>query len=181
MGCGEKSDRVADAQSPQRLGDKDKVIIVNPDDVVGLQQGSETGCEQFVHAPVGRPGLAVEFGQVDAVMEERPERAIGEGEIKALIVRALKIDQHAGDPAVMLDDCVPGRVVLDLAAPPEPQRVARSERRLNGGDETARISCRCTADAIGHDDQASHDFISPVAVGAAAPCCGRHMRMAAMR
>jgi hypothetical protein len=70
------------------------MVIVHPDHIVGLDNTGDGVGEMAVHAQIAAHFDGVEFGKVHAVMQHRPEHAIGEAVIIFLIVIGRKIQQQ---------------------------------------------------------------------------------------
>ena len=64
----------------------DEVVVVDPDDVVGPQDLGELGGKVLVHAEIAGEVAAGEFGQVDAIVQDRPQHPIGEAVVVFLVV-----------------------------------------------------------------------------------------------
>ena len=94
----EKTDPVAAAPPAQRVGQREQVIVVDPDHVVGRQRLAQAIGQDLVDPAVGGPGLAVEFGQLDPIVEQRPEHAVGKSIVIPVIIRWIEIDQQAHQP-----------------------------------------------------------------------------------
>jgi hypothetical protein len=58
------------------LAHQQEVVVVDPDDVVGAGELGEKAGEAAVHALVGGEVAVVEVGEIDPVVEDRPERAV---------------------------------------------------------------------------------------------------------
>ena len=101
----EEADWVVNTLPTQRRAERYQMIVVNPQDVVGLKGRGETLGEHLVDPTVGRPSLPTVLCKVHTIVEDRPEHAIGEFEIITLVVGALQIDQHAGEPSLAVHAC----------------------------------------------------------------------------
>ena len=69
----EEADPVLHAALAQLLAERDQMIIVDPDQVVRLDQRRDRLGEALVDPLVAAAEAAVIFGQVDPVVEERPQ------------------------------------------------------------------------------------------------------------
>ena len=79
--------------------------------------------EQLVDAQVARGVGAGIFLQINAIMEDRPEHAVGQAVVVFLIIDGREIDQRVRY-LVHLDRLrLRGRLVVDLAAPAKPESV----------------------------------------------------------
>ena len=74
------------ARGAQLLAHEQEVVVVHPDGVVLAGEGGEEAGEAAVDRLVGGELGLVEMREVDAVVEDRPERAVGVAEIVALVL-----------------------------------------------------------------------------------------------
>ena len=126
----EEADLVLVAAIAQRLGERQQMIVVHPDDVVGPQDVVELVGEIFVDPDVAGQIAAQIFGKVESVVQQRPERPIGEAVVVLLVVGAGEIGGDVGDAAVLDGAALQIVAVGDAAAPAEPDAaVALEERR----------------------------------------------------
>ena len=68
----EESDPVGDIMLAQPLAERDQMIIMDPDQIVGLDQRRDGLGEAVVDPLVAGTEAAVIFGEVDAIMEQWP-------------------------------------------------------------------------------------------------------------
>ena len=117
----EKADAVLVPARAQRLRERDQVIVVHPDDVVGPQQLVELAREMLVDAHVAGQIAAREFREIEPVMQDRPQHAVGEAVVVFVVVLGAEIGHDIVD-VVMMDRVGLDRIALagDLAAPAEP-------------------------------------------------------------
>ena len=133
-----EADPVPDAEPPQLLAEGNQVVIVNPDDVVGPQHAGQLAGEIRVDAPIAGVGPAVEVDEIDAVMEERPERGVGEAVVVLLVVAFAEVHGGAAEPSAL--GHAHGLVGSggDLAAPAEPDAPGAPQSGEHGDGQTAR-------------------------------------------
>ena len=116
-----KSQRIGVTALPQLGGHGDQVIIVDPNNVVRSQNFRKLVGEVAVHAKIAGEVAPREFGQIDVIVQNRPENAIGETIVVFLVILFRQI---GGDVAcVFAIDCF-GRDLVgphDLATPAEPK------------------------------------------------------------
>ncbi len=146
----EEADAVADAQLTAGFGEGNQVVVVDPDDVVGLEQRLELLGQHGVDPPVAVVLLTAVAGQVDAVVKDRPERGVGEAAIVLVIVAFVQRQRDIGDVADFLG--VDGRGRADLAAPAEPDASGLAQGIVDtdgqpSGSHLARLDWR---DAVGN-------------------------------
>jgi hypothetical protein len=82
----EEADAVGVTALAELLGDRDQVIVVNPDDVVRLEDLRKLAGEVAVHSEIAGEVAAGELGQIDAIMQDRPQHPVGEAVVVFLIV-----------------------------------------------------------------------------------------------
>ena len=127
----EKADRVAMAARAQLASQQHQMIVVHPDDVVLVEQRAQSIGEHAVDAHVAAGVGARVFLQVDPVVKDRPQHAVGEAVVIFLDVVFRQIDQDVGD-LVDLDDV---RLAVRLL-----RRPCRSSRTTFRCDFSARPS-----------------------------------------
>jgi hypothetical protein len=136
------------------------MIIVHPDHVVGLQQGLQPVGEHLVDAQIAGHVAAGELHQIEPIVEDRPQHAIGKAVVEFLEIAAGNIGRDVGD-AGMLD---PAHRLFalrhGLAAPAEPDAAValeeRAQHHLEAACPGAAIPIR-NADAVRHHHYPRHD------------------------
>ena len=88
----EETDLVVVPAIAQRLGQRDQMIVMHPHDVVGLQQCFEVTGEILVDAEIAAEIAAGEFGEIEPIMQDRPQHTIGEAVVEFLVVILAEID-----------------------------------------------------------------------------------------
>ncbi len=154
----EEADPVGTAAVAQRLAEREHVIILDPQHVVGLDQRQHRIGEAIVHPLVAAGETALIFGQIDAIVEERPQCAVGVAVIIFLDVLLLQVDRRGGDAVVALEVDAPVELLGSLARPAEPDAAIFAQRRLHRDGQPALRAAggRWGRDAIGDDDQPVH-------------------------
>src|SRR5690606_16694976 len=115
--------------------------------------------EALVDPLVAAAETAVIFGEVDPVVEERPERPVGIAVIIFVDVLLLEVDRRGGDAVLAMQVDLAGEFLGLLARPAEPDAAILPERGGEGDRKaalragTARLRRR---DTVGDDDQAAH-------------------------
>ena len=92
----EEADPVLHAQLAQLPGQRDQVVVVHPDQVVGLDQRRQRLGEPPVHPLVALAIGPVVGGQVGAVVEQRPQRLVGVAVVVFVEVGLLEVDDGGG-------------------------------------------------------------------------------------
>ncbi len=82
----EKADPVGVAAAAQRVRDRDEVIVMDPDEVIGFDDLSELGCEMIVHSHVSGEIAARELGEIEPEMQDRPKHPVSEAVVVFLVV-----------------------------------------------------------------------------------------------
>ncbi len=116
----EESHAVVDTALAQLRAERDHVIVLHPHGVVGLDQRLHGVGEPLVGAAVSVGEIALELGEVDPVVEQRPQRAVGVAVVVFLDVLLLEIDRGCRDPVGPGERDLAGELVGQLARPPEP-------------------------------------------------------------
>ena len=119
----EEADPVGMAAAAQRVRDRDEVIVMDPDQVVGFDDLFEFGREMIVHPHVSGEIAPRELGEIEPEMQDRPQHPVGEAVVVFLVVLLGEIGDHIGD--VLVAD----RVHLDIRASARPCRSSRTTRR----------------------------------------------------
>ena len=154
---------VAAAPRPELAAEHHKVIVVYPDDVVVPEQRAQPVGEHAIDAQVAAGVSAGIFLQVDAVVEDRPQHAVGEAVVILLDIVFRQVDENIVD-LVHLDRLrLADRLLGDLAAPAEPHPAAILERGLDrdrhppGQWRARRVGY---GDAVGNNNQSRADASS---------------------
>ena len=115
-----KADTVGVAAAAQRVRDRDEMIIVDPDEVIGLDDLFEFSREMFVHSHISAEIPTRELGEVEPEMQNRPQHPVGEAVVVFLVVLLREIGDHVGH--VLVRD----RMHLDVLACARPCRSSRT-------------------------------------------------------
>ncbi|KAG1090440.1 hypothetical protein G6F40_013130 [Rhizopus arrhizus] len=120
----EEADAAADAAFAQQRTERDQVVVVDPDDVVLAQQRGELVGEQRVDLVVGLAGATVVVDQVQAEVQQRPQRAVGEAVVVTVNFALAQVQGDELDVAVLLRVQRATALAHALAAPSEPPAAA---------------------------------------------------------
>ncbi len=170
----EKANPVAMSARPQFARQQHQVIIVHPDDVVLMDQRAQSSAEHPVDPHVAARVGARVFLQVDPVVKDGPEHAVGETVVIFLNVVRPQIEQDVGDLVDFDRPCFAGRLVRNLAAPAEPKPVSILQgcldrhRHSSGLRRPGQVRNR---HPVGNDDESLTHAFAPYPrppVGAAA-------------
>jgi hypothetical protein len=88
-----KSDPVGVAASPQRVGNRVQVVVVDPDQIVALDDFFELGREVIVDPEISAQIPTRELREIEPVMQDRPQHPICE----AVVVFLMIILRQVGD------------------------------------------------------------------------------------
>ena len=107
---------------------------MDPDHVVLVEQGRQFGGKQAVDAEIGLEETVVEQGQVGAIVEQGPQRAVGVAVVIKLDVRLGQGNGGEGEASGFHDLWVHIPALAGLSVPAEPQAAALFE----GGEKSHR-------------------------------------------
>lgn len=104
---------------------------MHPDQIVGLDQRLHRLGEAFVDAGIAGVEIALELGQVDPIVEERPQRPVGIAVIIFVDILLFQVDGRGGDSAALLEVDMAAELVGGLPdqpnqMPPFSRKAARS-------------------------------------------------------
>ena len=143
------------ARGAQLLAHQQEVVVVHPDDVVGAgelrQQPGEAAVDRLVGGELG----LVEMREVDAVVEDRPERAVGVAEVVAVVLGLGQVGERVVDVALGEEADAAGFALDRLAGPAEPDAAALGERVGQRHRKAAGARGAGRRDAVRGDDQSS--------------------------
>ncbi len=78
----EISDRAGEAGRPDLAAERNEMVVVHPDQIVGLQKRREACAHALVDAPEPFGETAIIAGEIHAVVEHGPKRLIGEAVVE---------------------------------------------------------------------------------------------------
>ena len=182
----EEADALAAADRAQLGRQRDQVVVVDPDLVVGLQQRRQLAREQLVHAPVDVQVLAgVEVRRVQPVVEHRPQHAVAVAQVVAVMILPAQVHRGQRDIAglLLVQFALAGRAALrglhHLAAPAEPEPARHLQRLAQRDGQAAGRRVARIGDAVRYRHQSTHrlpcrrSLLSP-----SVPARGRHGSLA---
>jgi hypothetical protein len=156
----EEADPVLQTPRPQPLAQRYQVIIVDPDEVVFLNQRGDTVREALINPLVALAGLAFVFGEVEAEMEQRPQRGIGIAVVILVDVAMREVDRRGGNAFVALRRNLAALVVALRAGPAEPDALIIAQRGIERAGQTALCSCGTSGlrngDPVRNDDELAY-------------------------
>ncbi len=153
----EEADPVERTKPAQFLGQREQVVVVDPDQIVFAQQPEQRFGEPAIDRPIGFVVLATKLHEAQPEMQQRPQRAIGEAHVERAVFRLGQIDRGVGRAVGMLQmGGWIGRAGAS-AAPAEPecprtQGVGQCDRQPAGPWATLGRQRH----PIGDDDEAPH-------------------------
>ena len=137
------------------LPHEQEVVVVHPDGVVLAGELGEQAREAAVDLLVGGELGLVEMREVDAVVEDRPEGAVGVAEIVAFVFRLGEVREGEVDVALGEEAHAAGLALHRLAGPAEPDAAAFGECVAEGHGQATCAQLARGGHAIGCDDQPS--------------------------
>ena len=149
-------DPVAVTAIAKHLGEWHEMIVMHPHEVVRLEDIVELRGEMRVDPPIPAQIAARELGEIEPVVQNGPEHAIGEAAVVLLIVGFSEIGHDVGD--VTARDRLGDGILLarDAATPAEPDAGPALEQGTHRDRQTARLADAVLArnrHAVGNDDQ----------------------------
>ncbi len=96
----EEADTIAHAAFAQHRRQRDQVIVVDPYRVARADQRHQLFGEQAVDAQIAGQMLAVVIDQVRSIVQQRPQRAVGEAVIEFVVIAAREIHGGVLDRAI---------------------------------------------------------------------------------
>ena len=138
----EESDAVLDAEAAKLGGERNQVIVLNPDDVVGLQLRGEHAGEERIDAEIAGDVLVLEVGEIEPVVKQRPEGAIGEAGVVFVDIALGQVDEGKLDVALLAPvdvELLGVGPLRGVAGPAQPQPATLGEHGLQRHRQTARL------------------------------------------
>ncbi len=130
------------------------MIVVHPHDVVGPQQGFKMTGKILVDAKIAAEIAAREFGEIESIVQDRPQHTIGEAVVEFLVIGLAQINSGIGNIIVRNGLHITGHIFGNAPAPAEPQAAVplkrRSDRHLEPAGPRAAIR---NANPIRHYDE----------------------------
>ena len=147
------------AQRTQFGRQRDQVVVVDPHQVVGRQQRRQPLREQAVDAAVAVDVAAVEVGQVEPVVEHRPQHAVGVAQVVRVVVGLRQVhrgQRHVARPLLLQRAFAPVAAAHGAAAPAEPQAPGGRQGGAQCHGQAARSGLARIGDAVGNHHQPRH-------------------------
>src|SRR5688572_24891825 len=132
-----ESNRYSDAELAQSRAQRNQVIVVNPDEIVGPQQGQKLARKLSVDVLVCIALLRTKAELAGHVVKYRPQGAIRETVVVALEFLATKLHRDVGDAIAHLNIRLSRLTISQLAVPSEPHPAAVSQCGQDSDCETA--------------------------------------------
>ena len=157
----EQADGILDAGLAQLAGQRDQVIVVGPDDVVSLQHRAQLAREQRIDPLIGVTEAPLVVEEVEHVMAQRPQTAVGIAVVIILEFGLIDIDRGVAHLAASDHGRIRGFAAAGLAAPSEPHAALFAQsgeqpyRQAASGLASAGIG-----DAVRYGDQAAQNAVS---------------------
>src|ERR1035441_5097213 len=149
-----EADFVFVAELAQHLGQRNQMIVVHPHHVVRAQQLLQIAGEEFIDPQIAAKIAAGEFGEIEPVMQDRPQHTVGKTVVEFLVVVLAQTDGHVRNVVVLDRLGCPRMAIRNAPAPAEPDAAPPPERRPNRHFEPAGPrSAVGNANAVGDYDE----------------------------
>src|ERR1700683_1957430 len=127
----EETDPIDVAAASQRVRDRNQVVVVDPDHVIGYDYLFELGGKMIIVPHVSGEIPPRKLGEVKPEMQDRPQHPVGETVIILVVILLREIGDHIDH--IFVDDSMHRNVPLrnNLAAPAEPH----ASVTLEGGQQ----------------------------------------------
>ena len=155
----EKADLVAVTALAQRLGQRQQMEIMHPDNVVAAKKFVQFRGKALVDPHIAAEVAAREFRQVQPVMQNRPEHPVGISIVIFLEIFLGEVGHHIGLMTVLNGAGGHVRCGGDPPAPAKPDTGMTPQDRVDRDRETARSASAVAIrdfDTIGDYDQPFH-------------------------
>ena len=127
--CAERTrSAAAPTEPPQRLAERDQVIIVHPDQIGRPQHRPQGAREGLVDPRIAGEVAARKPDQRRPVVKQRPQHAIGVADVIFLVIAPRQVERGGGDLAGRHQLRLAARPLGDVAAEPEPHPAGLLER-----------------------------------------------------
>jgi hypothetical protein len=150
----EKADTVAYPHLTQFRGQRDQMIIMHPDQIIGAQQANQSLGHQPVNPIITVHIAAGIIGQIDAIMAQRPENTIGKTMIILGKITVRQIRQREGDRPFLTK--AQGFGVAFAAAfprPSQPDPALTGKGAVHRGSKPARGRMAGNGGTVGYDNK----------------------------
>jgi hypothetical protein len=153
----EESDRLARAEATQLRAERDQVIVVHPDHVVGLEQRQQPARERRVDLLVCVQLVAVVGEEAQRRMQHRPQHVVAVAVVVLVELPAVERHRRVRHAAAPDDIGLAVDSRAELAVPAEPESPVALERRAQAdGEPAGHLLLRGIRDAIRDRDEAAH-------------------------
>src|SRR3546814_9680862 len=121
----------------QPFAERQKMIILHPDEILFLDESDEAVRELLVDPLIAASELGFIFGEVDAVVKERPQRPVRIAIVIFVDVVRFEVDRRGGEAVGALHGELAGEARDLIPRPAEPDR---SEEHTSELQSLMRIS-----------------------------------------
>jgi hypothetical protein len=147
-------DRVLGPEPAQLGSERQEVVVVHPNQVVGPQQGSQLLRQAPIDIDIALEKAGLELGKIEPIVKNRPQHRVAVAQVIGLMIGLRQ--RHGGDPPFALDRCR-GVLRRNLAVPAEPEGwprahdISQRDRHAAGLGGLADVG-----DPVRHQDNAAH-------------------------
>jgi hypothetical protein len=128
----EEADAVLVPAPPQLMSEGNEVIVVDPDGIIGSNELRQLAPKVRVDPQVARQVTAGKLGEVEPVVQDWPQNAIGKSVVELLVILLGEIRQHIRRVRPLYRLGRRFRIWHDASAPSEPQSWMALEDRAQG-------------------------------------------------
>ncbi len=153
----EEAEPVLDSVLAQHPAEGDHVVVVHPDQVVRRDVRADDLSERAVDSFIAALEVALELGQPEAVMEQRPEGAVRVSVVIFFDILIGEVNRCGRDAGIRAE--LGFAAFTRLAGPAEPNPFMLAKRRRQRNGETplrARFIGVRRLDAVRDGDQPTH-------------------------
>ena len=136
----EKADPVLMPALAQCLGERNQMIVMHPDEVIRPQDFVQFAREMIIDTQITTQIPARELGEINSIMQDRPEHAIREAIVVFAVVLFGEIERDVGN--IVVHALLRGNLgaCCDLSAPAKPYAGFLLECGLDGNLKSASAS-----------------------------------------
>ncbi len=155
----EKAQTVFKTTITQALAQRHQMVVMHQDQVFRLDQRRHRFGKTGVHPRIAAGKIARDLGQVEPVMEQRPQGAVGETVVIFIYILGFQVDRRGCNPVFALEADMAGKLVGLLARPAEPEAVALAQRRRQRDRKSAPVRAFTRLGSlhpVGNGNQSAH-------------------------
>ena len=154
----EETDLGVHATRAQPRPKRDEMIVLDPDEVVGLQHRRKHLSKPVIDSPVAVDAFLSKEGEIEPIMVNRPQSGVGEAKVILAVIAFRERRRRERQGVELRARRVDFRIVGDdLAIPPKPERASLTQGVENTNPETPLgLTALGVRNAIRYDNEAFH-------------------------